>query len=290
MHVKRCSLLAALIMGMAVASVGASEGPEVGEPRAFLEMDGLQSCRFLPADAPGGPALVCSRFNRAGFAWEILRAPLDGSAPEVIALGREPDVRGSVLVWIGTEPGRSGIWRDDLSNDEPPEQVSDRLDLLAPSLAADGTIACTRKTQRRTGIYLLRPGADKPERLAYRDERQPVWAPTGERMLAIKTEQVWLLQAHRWQELISERLTDGGRLHFDPAWGPNGQWIAFATGWTVERATIGLMRLADRRTWLLDLGVIGARSPVISPDGTKLAFVAGDDEQATLYVCGLQLQ
>lgn len=267
----------------------ASDGPVVGEPRVVLELSGLQSCVFATPD-PAHPALVCGRFSEAAFAWELLRVPLDGGEPEVIGYGRQPDVRGSMMVWVGTEPTREGVWLDDLADDAPPERLTDSLQMTQPSIAADGrTVACTRHTDRRDGIYLLRPGQKDAERLAWRDERRPVWGPVGVTMLAIKTDQVWLLEAPRWQELVSERLTDSGMVHFDPAWGPHARWITFAAGWTAERAGVGLMRLADRRGWWFAPGVAGVRSPSISADGTKLSFVAGEGEDATLYVCDLEL-
>lgn len=258
-----------------------------------IELAGLQSCRYLGADAPGGPALVCGRLNEAAFAWEILRVKDDGddTEAEVIEWGREPDVCGSKMAWVGTEPGREGIWLDDLVDDDPPVRLTAKLDMIQPSISADGsTVACTRHTENRDGIYLLRPGQDGEERLAWRDERQPVWGPSGVQMLAIKTDQVWLLQAPRWEELVSERLTDAGMLHFDPAWGPDGEWITYAAGWSAESARVALMHLPSRRIWWPETGVCGVRSPRISPDGTQLAFVAGESDETALYVCELSLR
>lgn len=290
-RMQRSVCVGALLL-MAATIGPASDGPEVGPPRVVCEMPGLQSCRFLSAEAPGGPALVCGRLNEAAFTWDIIRVPIDGGGeePTVIGYGREPDVRGSKLAWVGTEPGREGVWLDDLADDAPPVRLTDSLEMTQPSISADGqTVACTRRTKNRDGIYLLRAGQADPERLAWRDERQPVWGPVGAQMLAIKTDQLWLLQAPRWQELVSERLTDEGMVHFDPAWGPGGRWITFAAGWTVDNAHMALMDLSGRRIWWPNSGVSGVRSPVISPDGKLLAFVAGESGTVSVYVCELRL-
>jgi Tol biopolymer transport system component len=282
---------ALLLLVTACAPLWATEGPEFGTPRVVLAMPGLQSCRFADERTPGGPALVCGREDAAAFEWEILRVPLEGGGSEVIGYGRQPDLRGSKLAWVGTGPGCEGVWLDDLADDEPPVRLTDSLEMTQPSIAADGrTVACTREARRQTGIFVVRPGVGGAgERIAYRGERQPVWGPEGVEMLAIKTDQVWLLQAPRWEELVSERLTDVGMVHFDPAWGPEGEWIVFAAGWSVERAALALMHLPSRRTWRPHLAVSGVRSPVISPDGRKLAFVAGEGETAAVYLCELRL-
>ena len=284
-----------LICVLSVPAV-ATEGPQVGEPRPVLELDGLQSCRFLGADAPGGPALVCGRLNEAAFAWEIIRVPLDEAGapagePTAIGYGSQPDVRGSMLAWVGTEPDSEGVWLDDLADDEPPVRLTLQRDMTQPSIAADGeTVACTRRTTKRDGIFLVDRNNSKPVRLAYQDERQPVWGPTGTWMLAIKSDHVWLLDAPRWEELVSERLTDEPMVHFDPAWGPRGEWITFAAGWTVERAGLALMHLASRRTWWPVPDLSGVRSPAISEDRSKLAFIATEGEATVVYVCALQLK
>jgi hypothetical protein len=283
----------ALAVFLLAACGWASDAPQVGEPRVVSELSGLQSCRFLAADAPDSPGLICSRLNEAAFSWEIVRVPLgdDAGEPAVIAYGRQVDVRGSKIAWVGTEPGDDGVWFDDLADDRPPVRLTDSLEMSEPSISADGdVVAVSRITANRTGIYLLRPGRDGEERLSWRDERRPVWGPKGAQMLALKTDQVWLLEAPRWETLVSERLTDRGMVHFDPAWGPRGEWITYAAGWTPERAGLALMHLPSRRICWPELGVTGVRSPVISPDGTKLAFVAGEGAEAAVYVCDLALR
>ncbi len=278
---------AAMLLGAALA--WGSDEPQVGVPQVLADDGGYESCRFLGADAPGGPGLIVGRLNATAFVREIVRLPLVGGEPEVLALGRQPDVRGSVLVWIGTEPGEEGIWLRDLASDAAARHLHEGQDLTEPSIAADGrTIACTYAANNRTGIFLLRPGQAKPQRLAYRDERSPVYSPDGARMLIIKNDQVWLMTARRWEEVVETRLTDVLR-HADPAWGPRAEWIVFAAGWTEEDARVGFMRLSSRQITWPELGITGVRSPVISPDGTKLAFIAGRDETATVYLCDLRL-
>ena len=284
----RHSVIAAAMLLCAALTWG-SDGPQVGPPQVLADDGGYESCRFLGADAPGGPALIVGRLNAPAFAREIVRLPLDGGEAEVLALGRDPDVRSSMLAWVGTEPGEEGIWLRDLATDAAPQHLHEGLELTDPSIAVDGrTIACTYTANNRTGIFLLRPGQARPERLAYRDERSPVYSPDGGRMLIIKNDQVWLMTARRWEEVVETRLTDVLH-HADPAWGPRGEWIVFAAGWTEQDARVGIMRLSSRQITRPELGITGVRSPVISPDGTKLAFIAGRDETATVHLCDMRL-
>ncbi len=278
----------AVTLAVCAARSGSAERPVVGPPEALCTLGGLEACCFVDDSALEGPTIVCSRFDEASFSWELLQVPLDGGEPTVIGYGRDPDARGSLVAWVGTEPGDEGIWLRDLASDEPPERITDSLEMMDPSIAPDGdSVACTRRTNRRDGIWVFRSG--KTDRLAYRNERDPAWAPEGELLLAIKTDQLWLIRAPRWEELEETRLTDGGMVHFDPAWGPDGRWAAFAGGWTEASARIGLMHIQTREIMWPVPAIVGAHSPAISPDGTTLAFVAGEGAESVLYVCELQL-
>jgi len=280
--------LGALALLAPVAAV-ASGDPAVGPPRLLAAGGGWASCRFAGPEFPGGPVLVGARFNQDAFAHEIVRLPLDGGAPEVLAYGREPDVRGSVLVWVGSEPGEEGVWRRDLAGDERPTRLYGGTDMTRPSLAADGrTVACTYQRNNQSGIFLLRHGGEKPERLVFRQEHTPAYSREGERMLAIKYDQIWLMSARRWEEVVATRLTEGIR-HDDPAWGPRGEWITFAGGLNPEDARVGLMRLSSGRITWPETRLQGVRSPVISGDGALLAFVAGQGTEAAIYLCDLRL-
>lgn len=290
------SMAAALMITIALCALSCaqrsahSEVPEVGPPQVLHRLSGLEACSFTGPETPGGTALIVSRLNQASFSWELLRVPLDGAEPEIIGFGRDPDARGSMLAWIGTEPGHEGIWLRDLAADEGPVRLTESLEMFNPSIASDGErVACTRRTAQRDGIFVLAPGARRPVTVTNRDERDPAWGPREDLMLAIKTDQLWLFHATRWEQMEQTRLTDGGMVHFDPTWGPDEHWGAFAAGWTERQARIGLMHLPTREiTWVAP-GITGARSPAISPDGRFLAFVAGEGEASALYLCDLRL-
>ena len=125
----RHSVIAAAMLLCAALAWGSDE-PQVGPPQVLADDGGYESCRFLGADAPGGPALIVGRLNAPAFAREIVRLPLDGGEAEVLALGRDPDVRSSMLAWVGTEPGEEGIWLRDLATDAAPQHLHEGLELL----------------------------------------------------------------------------------------------------------------------------------------------------------------
>lgn len=261
---------------------------QVGPPEVLQRISGLEAVAFVGPEAPGGPAIICSRLDQASFTWELLQIPLDGGEPQFLGHGRDVDARGSIIAWVGSEPSSEGIWLRDLATDESPVRLSASLETSNPSISPDGrSVACTRDTGRRVGIFRLRAGARRLETITNRDERDPAWGPREDLMLGIKAGQLWLLGGSRWQEMRQVRLTDNAMVHFDPAWHPGGRWVAFAAGWTEQRAQVGLLQLDTRRILWPAPQITGVRSPAFSPDGSKLAFVAGEGEDAVLYLCKL---
>jgi dipeptidyl aminopeptidase/acylaminoacyl peptidase len=91
------------------------------------------------------------------------------------------------------------------------------------------------------------------------------------------------------------QLTGGpGRLGgwIDPAWSPDGQWIAYESG---RGSTIALVKADGSQRATLDTHLMQfLRSPTWSPDGRRIAFVAasgtggcGDPRPATVKGCSI---
>lgn len=77
-------------------------------------------------------------------------------------------------------------------------------------------------------------------------------------------------------------------LEFDPAWSPNGQYMAYA-GWVVADsvAHIFIRPVNGNTSSQVTQDEAWHRSPVWSPDGRVLAYVACSDEDAALYTVAL---
>ena len=265
----------------------------VGAPEVLADAGGYTSCVFIGPGVAGWQSLsiICSRVNEAAFAEEMWRIPVAGEhEPELIGYGRQPTVRGQFLAWVGTEPGAEGIWLRDLAAEDPPRRVSTSQELSWPSIAADGqTIACYYDNDRTRGIQLVNVADGKANWLVNRGESQPVYSPDGQRMLILKTGQVWVLTNPVMEQAQEERVTDAAYEQVDASWGPAGEWITYIGRWTAEASNVAMLYLPTKQlTWVTE-GMSAARSPAISPDGRLLAYIAACSESNAVYLRPLEL-
>lgn len=267
--------------------LSAAHGVEVGPARVVADQGGYTSCAFVEPGVAGwkGASLICSRVNDAEFAEELWRIPLGEGEPELIGYGRQPRVREGMVVYVGTEPGAEGIWLRDLTGECEQQRLSEDPELQWPTIAPDGEkVACFKPTQRRNGIFLLPIPEAKGEWLINREERQPCYDRDRERMLVTKHGQLWVLAGGAREETQEERITDAGYEHVDASWGPDGDWVAYVGRWTDEAANVGMLHLpSGENTWITE-GMSAARSPVISPDGGTLVYIAAAAEGNAIYV------
>jgi len=273
-----------------------ASGVTLGPPTILADAGGYTSCAFVEPGVADwkGPGLIASRTNQAEISEELWRIPLDPDErePELIGYGRQPTTRGSLMAWVGTEPGAEGIWLRDLASDEPPQRVSESVDLSWPSIAeGDATIACEQPLRTRTGIQLLDVESGKGEWMITREERQPVYSPDGTTMLVAKHGQIWTLAGSVREEADEERVTDAGYEHVDASWGPRGEWIAFIGRWNESASNVGMLHLPTGRSVWVTEGMSAARSPVIAHNGRALAYIAaGDNDDNAIYVRRLKLR
>ncbi len=283
------ALALALSLALATPSqMGAR--PTVGPARVLADLGGYTSCAFT-AD---GSAVICSRVNEEEISEELWRVDLASGEAELIGHGRQPDVRGALLAYVGTEPGSEGIWLREMDSDDSLKRVTENPGYEWPSISPDAsTVACARPGDRRGGIYLFHLGEEEEEKntwLCQREEGQPAYSADGGRMLVVRSKQIWIIHNVGPREEIEEqRVTDDGREHLDPSWGPTGAWIVFVGRWTQAASNVGVLHLpSGQLTWLTE-GLTAARSPAISPTGDKLVYVAAHGEGNALHVCDLRL-
>ncbi len=278
----------ALALSLALATptqMGAR--PTVGPARVLADLGGYTSCAFT-AD---GSAVICSRINEQEISEELWRVDLGGGEAELIGHGRHPDVRGALLAYVGTEPGSEGIWLREMDDDDSLECVTEKPGYEWPSISPDAkTVACARPEDRRGGIYLFHLDDEDDAWLSRRDESQPAYSADGSRMLVVRSKQIWIINnVGPREETEEQRVTDDGREHLDPSWGPGGAWITFVGRWTQAASNVGVLHLpSGQLTWLTE-GLTAARSPIISPTGDKLVYIAAHGEGNALYVCDIRL-
>ena len=219
--------------------------PVLGTPRILADQGGYTSCVFT-ADAS---AVVCSRVNAEEIAEELWRIELASGERELIGYGRQPSVRGSMLAYVGTEPGTEGIWLTRLDTQDPPKAVAKSISYQWPSISPDAkTVAAATTGETRGGIYLFDLDDGENAWMTRGAESQPVYSEDGSKMLVSRGKQIWLMKnIGPPEDIIEQMLTDDGREHLDPSWGPRGAWIAFIGRWNERFSNIGMLHLASGR-------------------------------------------
>ena len=245
--------------------------------------DALDKHDAMPSISPDGTEIVYVRFDE-GFSDLYKLQISDPKDPEALTNYRP-----------------RGVDTGDLSTGNQPGYAEQALWSLYPTWSPDGTeIAWTHdRGIEYPGLFLIDADGDNPQRISFLDHSTQAierisWSPDGTQIAATNyvgtpgaTGQIWVLtlETGKWLDYTSSK--DGA---YDPAWSPDGKWIAF-----VQREgtanNIYVMR-ADPADWegegtsptLYKLTTDGAsRSPAWSPDGTKLAYVGLEDSTFDIY-------
>jgi Tol biopolymer transport system component len=112
---------------------------------------------------------------------------------------------------------------------------------------------------------------------------QPDWSPDGARLVHVRRpspEEIFVMDTtgHAEQRLTTDEYSDG-----DPAWSPDGQWIA----WTSQRQ-------AGSEIWLMKPDGTGAHALTLgysaswSPDSRRIAFARTISNTALLFAIDLE--
>ena len=117
------------------------------------------------------------------------------------------------------------------------------------------------------------------------DESHVRWSPEGTRLAYISPTQdgtpavFWLSLSN----LLPNRLLFSDHGEADPAWSPQGTWIAFAV-LEENGDSIGLKLRNPEGVNRVQLSQSPDRAPAWSPDGKKIAFVSTRDGDEEIYV------
>lgn len=161
-----------------------------------------------------------------------------------------------------------------------------------PSVSADGKkIAFMMRAGKESHIYVLGVKGDAPAPVQLTsvgpNNWGPVWSPDGTKIvfysdrLGQGRDQVFVINADGSDE---RQLTDGTANNIFPSWSPDGRSILFASnreGPGQEGVYVMGADGSNLRRLLPGVRVAFARW---SPDGTKLAFIAGDFPDTQIYV------
>jgi TolB protein len=252
-----------------------------------------------------------------GKAEKLTKGPADRNDKRDGQPTLSPD--GTQIIYVRFDEGFSDLYKIDVSN--PSDTVAltsnrpaastgeagyatEALWAMQPAWSPDGErVAFT--TDIRTeypGLYTMDPEGDSFRKREFLDHsvqavEHPSWSPDGSKIAVANyvsrngTGQIWVLdlESGKWTEVTDAK--DGA---YDPAWSPDGEWIAF----TMREGTANNIYVvpANAEKWEseyptpIKLTTDGAsRSPVWSPDGNRLAFIGLENTSFDLYAADVTL-
>ena len=117
------------------------------------------------------------------------------------------------------------------------------------------------------------------------DESGVRWSPDGQRLVYVSPEGDGMPRIY-WADLSNlrpNRLLFGAAGEQDPAWSPDGRWIAFSV--LDDRGTpIGIFLRNPDGVNSIQVSHTADYAPAWSPDGKRLAFVSNRDGNQEVYV------
>ena len=250
-------LLAALIVGLAIGSSTRAAYPGTNGRIAFsdgsigtINADGTDRVSltsgaydFYPSWSPDGRRIAFSRYlETPSESMGVYVMNADGSGlqlitdPSMSALHPTWSPDGERLAFAGMTVTDAGVW-------------SGPWDIHVINLNGTGLTRLTQSAPENSGAGWI----------------FPAWAPTGERIAAVNRADsgLYLIDADGANPV---RLTSATQ---DPAWSPDGQWLAFADA---NQAISLIQPDGTGQVTLTDPAGGEDRRPAWSPDGTRIVY------------------
>lgn len=223
--------------------------------------------------------------------WEILVSRADGTESRVIArhatwVSWTPD--GERLAFGSPMAGNWDLYAVGREGGEPSPLTSHEADDRAPSWSPDGSeVAFTSNRDGNSEIYVLDLGSGETRRLTSdeADDHNPQWSPDGKTVVSYRAraggsaDQLYAISSDGSAE---RALTDDVHLNIFPAFLADGR-VSF-TRHHQDSGEERLMLLDPQTRTARPLGPPGAFFGRWSPDGRRIAFIAGNWPIGAVYL------
>jgi Tol biopolymer transport system component/imidazolonepropionase-like amidohydrolase len=262
----------------------------------------------LPAWSPDGQWIAFQHFS-AGH-WRIFIIARDGTGLRQLTQGmsddREPvwSADGKAIFFSSDRAGNFDIWKVGLDSGAPEQLTKSQAEEYFPAVASDGRLAFVSASQDDQTLMLREDGKDRALLSSKNDLVGPVWNPDGSRLAYVEYRQnnegrdagmsalnmvdpatgAITRQTGEREDVFTGRpqwRADGGLLYaadgkIRTRRGAAAKDILFTARFAVERPEPYRFK---RQEFLsaAPQAAKGIMSPVVSPDGREIAFVALGD-------------
>ena len=220
------------------------------------------------------------------------------AAPQVRSPAWAPD--GRALAFEASFESFRDLYRVDLADGDAAalRRLTDHpAGNYEPAFSPDGAqIAFTSSRDGDAEIYVMPAAGGEARRLteAALDDFGPVWAPDGRWIAFISSrdgyERLYAVDAAGGPARAltgAAAAVPTGALPPDeaePAFGPEGRWLAFSARTGPNRAAIRALEVASGRVVTVTAGRASDRAPVWAPGGEHLVFASDRDGDPELYL------
>lgn len=188
-----------------------------------------------------------------------------------------------LLVRLDTDPGSSTstchsvIGRRDSATDNPKQLIDGTCDVLPQWSPDHKSFAFTRKTSQESAVWTANADGTGVRRIAAISGGRVSWSPDGSRLAVLRREGgVQQLSVVNVSDGSAQQLTTGTGKVEDPAWSPDGRYIAIClqktSGWQIHLVDPSQPGSEPRQVTHQSRRAL---DPVWSPDGKYFAYTAG---------------
>jgi TolB protein len=305
-------VVAAIWWGRSNANPGrALAGPDMGGNIAFIRggaiwfytagesrpltvgpKDKLDKRDAYPSFSPDGQEIVYTRIDE-GFS-DLYKLKVSRPANPIALTDHRPNVEVGQVEIAGVQEGynRLALWANYPAWSPNGSEIAFMSDVGTeyPNLRV---IFPDHEPDMGSSPLASAPGRDWSQQTV----EHPSWSPNGDKIVVAtyltdgSIGQVWIynITTGHWTAV-----TDSKEGAYDPAWSPDGEWIAF-TMREGGRTDIYVVN-ADAQTWTeeyptpVKLTTDGAsRSPAWSPDGSKLAYLTLANTSFDLHAAAFRI-